>query len=322
MVVTQGFTDRSSRLVIFGLLAVLAGAACVALGALGLLLPAIVRAAGLTTISADPGLAWMAFGIHALLGSAFVGLGIGSVRRRRWVPPLMQTLSWSWLIGGIVAVVLAPGTVDAAIGEAGGGVGGLVKLLVVAAIFVGGVLAPAVFIWIYRDRDLLRTCQRYDGSPAWTERCPTPVLGLSVGLAGCALLSLPMALHPVVPLFGVLVGGAAGAFLLLGAAAAFACLARETYRRTAAGWWGTTLFMVVLGASTVVTLDRVGTLAFYRGMGYSEEQLELLGEAVNSVRLAWVVGLFTLLTLVYMLSIRRHFRSRSDVDLANLARDG
>ncbi len=284
------------------------------LGVLSLLLPAILRATGLATISTDSRSAWMAFAIYALLGSAFVGLGIGSVRRRRWVPPLMQTLGWTWLVCGIVAVALAPGLVDASIGALGAmdpslqGASSIAKPLLLAAVFLGGVLAPAAFIWIYRDRELLRTCQSYDASPAWTERCPTPVLGLSVGLGGCAVLSLPMALHPVVPLFGVLVGGAAGAFLLLGTAAAFAYLARETYRRTAAGWWGATLFLVVLGASTAVTLDRAGTPAFYRGLGYTEEQLELLEAAISSVRLTWVVGLLTLLTLVYMLDLRRHFR--------------
>jgi hypothetical protein len=68
--------------------------------------------------------------------------------------------------------------------------------------------------------------------------------------------------------------------------------------------------MTVVGASTVVTLVRVDPLELYRRLGYPEEQVELLRGAASGPLLAWVTALLTLLSVGYMVAIRKHFRPR------------
>ena len=279
------------------MLAVLAGAGWFLLGLLSLLVP-----------TPDPRSAAMGFAVDALLGAAFVWAGVGSLLRRRWAPSMMLILAWSWLLGGALALVLAPGLIDGVLPPSSAGVASFVRLVVLGIIAFGGVLLPASFVWAYRDPDVQRTCERNDPRPAWTERCPTPVLGLSVGLGALAVLGLPMLARPVVPFFGLLLGGWAGALAIVVGAVACAWLARESYRLTASGWWGSTILLVAVGASTAVTLLRVDPPELYRRMGYPAEQVELLRGAASGPLLAWITVLLTLLSVGYMVAIHKHFR--------------
>jgi len=304
-----GFTDRSARLVAFGILATLAGVALAGLGALGALLPFIGGKAGIVGVAPDPRAAAMGLVVHALLGAAFVSVGIGSVRRRRWAPPLMLTLSWTWLIGGLFSAVVVPGLVEGALTAAGpetlitGGVLLAVQSVVMLVVVFVGVLIPAAFVVVYRDPDAQRTCEHHDPRPSWTERCPASVLGLSVGLAACAALGVPMALQPAVPMFGTLVGGWPGGILILSGSALLGYLALQCYRLRPIGWWGTTAALVLLGVSTGVTFLRIDPVEIYREMGYPEDQIAMLRGALSGTLLA-----------VYMIGIRKHWRRSESVN--------
>ena len=129
------FKDRSARLTLFGALAILAGAGSVALGLLHvMLLVGVQRIPGLETMPVDTRSYVMGGTLYVLLGTAFVWVGAGSVRKRRWVRPLMLTLAWTWLLGGVSVLLLLPGLLDLAMGLSAPGspaldptVAGLVK---------------------------------------------------------------------------------------------------------------------------------------------------------------------------------------------------
>jgi hypothetical protein len=283
-------------------LAILAGVGWFLLGLLSLVVP-----------YSDLRSATMGFAVDGLVGAAFVWAGVGSLRRRRWARSIMLILAWTWLLGGAFALVLVPGLIDGVLPPSSAGIATVVRLVAVGIVGFGGVLLPAVFVWAYRDPDVQRTCERDDPTPAWTERCPTPVLGLSVALAALAALALPMLARPVVPLFGLILVGWAGALVLVAGALASAWLARECYRLTASGWWGSTILLAAVGASTAMTLLRVDPLELYRRMGYTAQQAELLGGAASGPLLAWITALLTLLSVGYMVVIYRHFRPRRRV---------
>jgi hypothetical protein len=299
--------------VLFGAVAVLLGCGAVGLGLLhgaafllqragigsGPLLDARSVASGLAT--------WVA------LGFALLALGVGSIRRRRWAPPLLLVLAWAWLACGLLALPFLPGVLDGAFRLVDPEARGAPGLVVVAAVGLAlgfGIALPAAFVWVYRDPTVLRTCERFDPRPCWTERCPRSVLGLSASFAVLAVTSLPLALgHPVVPLFGRLITGRPAALLLVLGAALSGWIAHATYHLRRAGWWGATVLLTVAGAATAITLARVEPLGLYRAAGYPEEQLAVLaGAPLPSGRtcaaLAWVL---TAASLVYMLAVRRHF---------------
>lgn len=309
------FKDRSARLTLFGALAILAGSACVVFGLLHLLfLLGAGRLPGTESMPADWRSYVMGTLLYGLLGAAFILVGSGSVRKRRWARPMMLALAWTWLLGGACVLFLLPGMLDAALGAAMPGapvtdatVVHLVKTVMMVGTALFGVVVPALFVWTYDDRNLRLTCEAHDPQPDWTEQCPPPVLGLSVGLGACGVVALLMALRPVVPLFGRLLTGWSGVLSLLVGAGICLWLARETYALRPRGWWLTTAFLVLVGASTWLTLERVAPAELFRAMGYPEDTLASPPSALISAA-AWLTVALTVLTVVYMGAIRKHFR--------------
>jgi hypothetical protein len=311
--------DRSARLILFGLLSIAVGGACLLLSLVHVVLPlATRRMAGTGSFTVDPRSQLMGVIMYFLLGAAFVFVGAGSIRKRRWVRSLMLILAWTWLLGGLLVIPFLPGVLDGVLRAGGsGGPGALspgVVILVKAVIFgiavFGGVLLPALFVWVYRDRSLQQTCEAYNPSPTWTERCPIAVLGLSLGLAAFAALSLAIAVRPVVPWFGRLVTGWPGSLVMLASAVSCAYLAWSTFKLRSDGWWGSTVLLVGIGISTLWTLGRVELIEFYRAMGYPDRQLELLefSGAMNGPLTFWLTAIMTVLTVLYMVGILKHFR--------------
>src|SRR6185503_5809038 len=43
--------------------------------------------------------------LYAGVAALMITLGIGSIRRRRWVRPVLLVLAWIWLISGIGAMI-------------------------------------------------------------------------------------------------------------------------------------------------------------------------------------------------------------------------
>jgi hypothetical protein len=309
--VREEFRDRSGRLALFGILTMILGAASGLLG-LAHLLPALMGSG----LFGDPRSLLMSSLTYGIIGAMLVWAGIGSLQKRRWVQPIMLVIGWCWLIVGLFCLLLVTGLLDDLYILATAGMENLppqtmliVKSFLVGAVTLGGLLMPALFVLVYRDRNILRTCEQHDPAPSWTDRCPRPVLALSTSLGLAALLSLPLALKPLFPLFGILVTGWAGSLMTLAAAALIAYLARSSFKLAPAAWWGTFLFLLLFGISTALTFLRVDPLLFYRELGYPEQRLaalEGLGTWWRPLTL-WSALLLTVASLAYMLAIRKHF---------------
>ena len=94
--------------------------------------------------------------------------------------------------------------------------------------------------------------------------------------------------------------------MLVGAGLCF-WMARKVYAQLLSGWWATTVFLALVGVSTCVTLVRVDPAEWYRAMGYPDELVEAL--TLGSTIPFWLTVAVTLLTLIYMARIRKHFRA-------------
>ncbi len=257
--------------------------------------------------------------LYAALAALFVWVGVGSIRIRRWVQPIALILGWTWLLTGLIGLVfwlmmlpnirsmvesaqpseppLDPGAYTA------------ISLIASAFIALAYVILPAAFVWFYQDRSVRATLERHDPIPRWTDRCPLPVLGLSIGLWAGAVLCLTGFAYNVVPLFGVVLTGPAAAAVLILLAGACAWLGRATYRLRMAGWWGTLALTVALMAGQIITLLRVDMVDIYKSIGLPEEQLAIMrqygGTATTGTLLASaVVGVAC---IGYMVYVRRWF---------------
>jgi hypothetical protein len=309
--------DRSARLSAFGALSLLLGAASVLLGLAHAVLPLVAGESGAALgLPPDPRPYAMGLLLFASIGAVFVVLGTGSMRRRRWAPPLMRIVARLWILGGLTLLVFLPSMLDGVLSGALGGLavdGGVLlaaRLAVLGGTAVLGVLLPALFVWAYRDPHVTATCRAHDPVERWTERCPQRVLGLSVGLAACAVFLVPLAVRPAVPWFGWLVAGWPGALLTLGTAAACAWLARAVLALRSSSWWLATTFVAGLGASVLLTLARLEPAEIYRGLGYTDRELALLegSAALDRSLHAWLTAGLTVAALAYMVAIRGSFR--------------
>ncbi len=306
--------DLGGRLTVFGALIVMFGALTTLVGILSPLAAKLL--AGPDTPAPDPWSVATAIVLYAMLGAGLIWAGIGSIRQRRWVRSIMLTLGWSWLLFGLMSFLMTLGMLDRILEAAQRNeplpaeVAWIVKLVTVGLVVVLGVALPTAVLVAYRDRDVLATCMARHPQPDWSEHLPPTVMGLGVGWSATALLGLPMALQPAVPLFGGLLTGWAGTWSLLAASALFAFVAREVFRMRPSGWWGSTLSMVLIGVSTAWTFARVDLAEFLRAMHYPEEQVRMM--AVSRSFLVGATVVLTLLSLVYMALIRHHFAGARD----------
>jgi hypothetical protein len=97
------FKDRSTGLVIFGILTILMG--CLA-GLMILLMLVGMVAAAKTQNPPPPAstLVWVVL-IYGGLAVALIWLGIGSIMARRWARALLLIFSWVWLLMGIISMI-------------------------------------------------------------------------------------------------------------------------------------------------------------------------------------------------------------------------
>ncbi|MFI5381252.1 MAG: hypothetical protein ACHRHE_18295, partial [Tepidisphaerales bacterium] len=204
-------------LVAYGIITILIG---VLAGCMSLMMPvALFVAPG----SAAAGIvASMLMFIAIAVG--FIWVGIGSCQCRRWVRPVVLCIAWPWLVIGtlsgiFVATMLRdmPMPPNATMPAQARTIMFVATGTMMAIMYI---LIPSAYIAYYQRRSVQETLNLCDPHPRWTERCPMPVLGLSIWLVIMGLGSLSMLQYGCVPMFGAYLTGLAAPLLILGLAAA------------------------------------------------------------------------------------------------------
>ena len=319
---TPALPDRSTRLMLFGIFQILLGCLC-ALGGLMMavvsVLGPMVKAAGAPqgeAINARmmiPGIV-----LYLALAVALIWLGVGSIRARRWAWTLTVVVSWMWLIMGVIAcvgVVLFAGPMMSAAIEQQPKMPP--QAIVIMQIITGAVVAciyillPAIFLIFYHRESVRATCQRRDPQIRWTDRCPMPVLALSIfHTSGALCMPSTAAYGFLIPVFGVFLSGTAGAAVVLFLTLVLAYLAWGTYRLQMAAWWGTLLLWIV-GTLNMVAFPQTGLMEMYEKMGMPAAQLEMIRKSgmieMMSRCMPWMGLVGGAVWLGYLLYVRRYF---------------
>lgn len=308
------YQDRSTGLLVFGILTILMGGLC------ALFVPLMAFSQAMA--ARDPALAdtrGLVFGaaMYAGLAVAFIWLGIGSIRARRWARTLLAVLSWGWLLMGVVALismaVMMP-TMLAQSPSPGGKVDPALQATILAVslgftsiIFV---VIPGVWAFFYSNKNVRATCEHRDPVVRWTDRCPLPVLiaALWTSLGAPCMFVMPLAGMAVLPFFGALLTGWLAAVLCIVLGLVWLWAAWRLYRRDLAGWWIVVGSVVLFSLSSVLTYSRHSISELYTLMGYSEAQMALMREyALPQWFMTWGVLAWVLPVLAYLLYIRRYF---------------
>ena len=319
------YKDRSTGLVIFGILTLLLG--CLA----GLFVPLMLfgqmmaakapNAPPVNHAAMLPGMA-----VYGLLAVALVWLGIGSIQKRRWARALLLIFSWSWLIMGIVMTVIMPFFMakvfailppDPKTGQPAmppAAITGMV-IFITIFLFVFFVLLPAVWIFFYQSRHVKATCEARDPVTRWTDACPLPVLAFALWTWFAVPMMLVMALTgmAVMPCFGVFVSGLPGALVCLVIAAVWAVAGWWLYRLDARGWWLILVAMVLFMVSAVLTYAHHDIIELYQLQGLPQAEIDQIQKLLNmglSLRnlMGWLTVLFSLPFLGYLLFIKKYLR--------------
>jgi MFS family permease len=312
-----GFKDKKTGLVVFGVLQILLGAFCalaISMMILGMLVSVLVdeaSAAPMNPITMIPAIL-----IYALLAAWFISVGIGSLKARRWARALILISSWFWLVCGICGVIFfllfMPGMYDsmAETDEIPMEIISVIQFVMVVFMTIIYVLIPGALVFFYRSRHVKATCEFRDPQVRWTDKCPLPVLALSMLFAVWSVSLLTMGAYGwAFPFFGTILSGISGAAVVLVLILCMAYLAWGTYRLRINAWWCAVLLTIGWGVSTAITFSRISILELYEKMNFPEEQLKSMREFMphNSTMVLMFVVSFAVF-LGYLLYTRKFFK--------------
>jgi hypothetical protein len=315
-------SDRSTGLVIFGILLIVIG--CFA----ALFVPFILVTALIARKSMGAGLpfgnVFMSVTTYGGLAIVLIVLGIGSIRARRWAHDLTLIGGWLWLITGtlltIFMTVVMPSSFAAGFKAAAQrnpqaslppGALAVVLTLVIVFFSVFLIAVPIALVLFYRRDDVRETCRRRDTAVGWTERCPLPVLAVCLlFIIGAAYYLLTALALPLYPFFGTYLTGLPARALLAFAAGLDILLAILLYRLKPLGWWLAASAILLRIVSLAITVQRGDLLEAYRRVGWSQQQIQAL-TASPSLRLGlWSGVALSGIFLLYLLWIKRSFVAR------------
>ena len=313
--------DRRRGLAVFGVLFVAVGAFATCFAALTPIVALVPGLAGQTGVPApDPRSLVIATLFYAGLATLFIALGVGSLRARRWVRPIALVVSWIWLGCGILGLVTwlillptfpaamrAARPADAPIPDDVMTAVTLVASLLLLTIYVA---LPSLFVWFYHDRDVKLTLERADPVPRWTDRCPLPVLGMTLALLGAAAAALTPLPYGAVPALGRILTGAPAVIFCAALAASAAVLARGSYRLRAWAWWGSLALVLLVNAGSLAAFLRVDMAEIYQRMKMPPEDIAMMREGGLLSGSAAIVATTALgaTCIVYLLFVKKYFR--------------
>lgn len=277
----NNYRDRRAGLILFGALEILIGIGIACFLAFSLVAMRMAPEAA----QQPAGTLFLSTAMYGGLAATWIVLGAGSLAARRWARALSLIMAWFWLISGFLGLVfflaLMPTILEivASAGAPRGRVPVLIMLPVTAILTVFYVLLPGTLILFYRSPHVKATCEARDSVTRWTDRCPLPVLALSLLLVFTALsvFWLP-AFTMVMPVFGSLLRGPAALLVTLVLAAISLYLALGTYRLKKGAWVGALALFSLMALSGLLTLWSIDLMDLYVAMEIPEEQLETMGQ--------------------------------------------
>jgi hypothetical protein len=284
---------------------------------------------------AQPRFADLVMGIVLYLGvsALFITLGTGSIRRRRWVRPMVLVIAWIWLITGIGAMIfwliilpdmprmMRASAVAAQPARASSAVApppSLALMTVMTGVMTAVMIAlyvivPAVLIALYRSPSVQATLEFFDPHAAWTDHCPLAVLGLAGVMAMGALWALFVIPQGMFFAFGMVLSPWPARACLILTASLFAIATVLIYRMNRAGWWVGVCLIALLSISGIVTLARNDLLSLYVRMGIPAEQIEQMRgmRAFNSrFFIGWIIAAAAI-AIIYAVRVKRYLHRDS-----------
>jgi len=314
---SSDFKDRKTGLVVFGILHIIAGGFCaltVPFMILGMLASAFVDDTSAPSMS--PTMMIPAVLFYVLLAVWFICMGIGSIKARRWARALVLVTSWLWLISGTIGLVFVMLIMPDIYDQMGKseqmppGAAIFMKYVLLAFMAIFYLIIPAVLVLFYGSKNVKATCQFRDPQVRWTDKCPLPVLALSLISGFWAVSMLFMGLYGwTLPFFGFILSGIKGAAVALIVMLLSVYIAWGMYRLDIKAWWCAVLLIIAWALSAAITFSRVSLMDYYEKMNFPKQQLDIIKQysIPQDYTLALFFGFSVVALLGYLLYTRRYF---------------
>jgi hypothetical protein len=254
--------------------------------------------------------------LYGLLAVGFIWIGFGSILARRWARAIALCMSavglCCGLIGCVAMVFILPhfGDLMAKSSQTSMPPGAILtaEIFIAVAAFVIYIIVPGALFLFYRSPNVKLTCEARDPVERWTDRCPLPVLALSLMMiCGGTSLLLMAGSFRVFPFFGVFVSGGACVALMLLIGALFLYLAWGMYRLRLRAWWIALCAQVILLTSNLLTFWQGGFDTFYLKMGYDQGTAGSAGSMLGQPVFKWVMVASVFFWIGWLLWILRFF---------------
>jgi hypothetical protein len=314
------YKDRKTGLIVFGVLTIGMGVI------IGMFVPLMIFSAAMS--AKEPGLehATKAFipaaGIYGLLAIVLISLGIGSTMARRWARALLLIFSWSWLVMGVIAIAnmafIVPRVFSSTAFQRPGqapvssSTQSLILGIVLTFYSVILVVLPVIWLCFYQSKNVKATCEARDPVSRWTDRCPLPVLFVSVWstVGSLVMLTLPFACGGIFPFFGTFLSGNAGTMAYILLAVVWIYAAWSVFKLELRGWWLIVIAICLFSISNVLTYSYHDIREMYQLMGYPEKQIAIIEQLglFNRKTMIWWCLIWTVPFFAYLFFIRRYFR--------------
>lgn len=323
------YKDRSTGLIVFGILTAGLGVICalliVLLVGVTLVAPPMAQASPSVAVAPRPAIATLvpAIAVYGILGVALTWLGIGSIMAARWARALLLIFSWSWLVVGVTVIVMMAFLLPPMLGNfstspqpAGAPPPAAVMdgILTTIFVFYGIVFValPGLWTFFYSSRHVRATCEARHPRPSWTDACPLPVLAIVLWLVYSVLMTtvMPVTGMNTMPFFGMFLTGLPADAVFFVLAVVYGLGAWRLYRLDMAGWWLVTAAMCFFLVSGVVTFSQHDLMDMYRTMNLPADQLAQM-EKMGILRekgLLWLAMTCFLPIFGYLVYIRRYLR--------------
>jgi hypothetical protein len=323
---SPAFKDRKTGLVLFGILTILLGLLCALFVPLMFFGQAMSAKSGIAQNTQAIFPAVIMYGVLAVI---LVWLGVGSMMARRWARALLLIFSWSWLVIGVVSMVvmafIMPQVMQAVQPPASSGQpqipAAAQSLMIIIPLVVLGfiyVILPGALVFFYGSRHVKATCESYDPTVRWTDRCPLPVLAVSLWLVFSALMMLMMAVvyKGVLPVFGTFVVGPVGVTLCVLVALIWSYCAWALYRLQRRALWIVISVFLIFCISAFITYSRHDLMEIYPLMGYSPEMIAEISKFnfLKGPMMSWGLICFGIPFIGYLLYLHRFFPKAPPAD--------
>lgn len=262
--------------------------------------------------------------IYEWLSACFIGLGIGSIKVKRWARTLTLAGSWIWLatgtVGFIWVLIITPDMIQT-----------LMQInpipptrlsnapyFVLGLLFMITIVLPGIFIFFYSKDSVRVTFENSDPYVRWTDRCPLPVLILSLSLGfGAAIAGSMFFYNSTVAFFGIIITGVPGTNIILGMIILLVYLSWGSYKLKMNAWRGTILLTIVGSLSNAITFLQVKLFEFCERMNIPGKLIEMMQQFdfMKNQTFALYMGIISLAVLFYVLYTHRYFAALSKVSL-------